>query len=321
MERPSPSSGGERSTRPMPLKQKRLSINSMNFAIPTNACAEQHVEEKHGKDSWKLKVLLFLHSSKIQLLITSLLFLDVVILFVEVFLLAEYPHCNTIQRDAISCCPVMDDHTGDDHATEDSHARFLSESDHHEDFCGSGLEAAFDYEAGCDEHKWSRVHTAESWLFGLTITILTIFAVELNIEMVVVGPFVYFRQAFFLADYLVVMVSLGLELLFHILSDDAVQSLIGLLIVGRVWRFVRIGHGIVEISYEIAHERELELLAYIEDLEDTLTANNIGCPNSDSIRKLKHQNSSGLLAEVERHHLTKLKHSGSGSHGKEGTAD
>ena len=178
-----------------------LSVRSMNFKIPTNQGAHDHAEQEHGKDSWRYKALHFLHSPKIQKLLMALLFADVIILFLELLFLATYPHCSIIERDAISCCP----------AAEEENAQHDENGGEH-DYCdASGLSAAPDYPAACDEHKWQAVHTTEEVLFALTVTILCIFMVELNVSMVALTPQIFFRQFFFLLDYIIITVSLALE--------------------------------------------------------------------------------------------------------------
>lgn len=190
----------------------RLSVRSMNFGIPTNQGAHDHAKEEHGTRSWQYRALKFIHSENVQRLLMALLFLDVIILFVELLFLASYPHCSIIVRDAISCCPP---------ATEEAAAdRFLESSsegeEEHHNFCeasssSENLQAFPQYEAGCDEHKWSTVHTVEEVLFALTITILSIFFVELNVAMVALTPQIFFRQFFFMLDYIIITVSLVLE--------------------------------------------------------------------------------------------------------------
>jgi len=155
------------------------------------------------------------HSSTIQKLLMVLLLIDVIILFVELLFLANYPHCTIIERDGISCCPINTT------STTDHERRWLADGqeadtdgdDHdHHDYCDAPGSTAFtDYPAGCDEHKWHVVHTVEEVLFALTITILCIFMVELNISMIALTPKIFFRQFFFMLDYVIITVSLVLE--------------------------------------------------------------------------------------------------------------
>jgi len=192
----------------------RLSVRSMNFNIPTTQGAHDHAKEEHGSRSWQYRALKFIHSDNVQRLLMALLFLDVIILFVELLILANYPHCSIIERDAISCCPPA--------TTEEADAvRFLESSSEHgeaeeHNFCEASSSSENllpfpQYEAGCDEHKWSTVHTVEEVLFALTITILSIFFVELNVSMVALSPQIFFRQFFFMLDYIIITVSLVLE--------------------------------------------------------------------------------------------------------------
>jgi hypothetical protein len=78
---------------------------------------------------------------------------------------------------------------------------------------------------------------------------------------------------------------------FHFAAEDALQSLAGLLVFIRIWRFVRIGHGIIEISAEWTHLQYTELLAYAEELEAIL--NEQGTPLPDSAKKIHRGESHG----------------------------
>lgn len=225
------------------------------------------------------------------MILMALLMLDVLILCIELFLLATYPTCHTIRRDAISCCSVL----------EGEAARLLAESGHSEEFCEAGLEPSPDYEAGCDEHKWEGVHTAEEVLFSFTMTILFVFFIELNISMAALGPGVFFRQIFYLLDYFIVGASIALELTFYSLSDDTVQSLVGLLVIGRIWRFVRIGHGLIEVTAELAHRKFAALLSYAEELEELLKANELEVPETEEIRQIKKE-SDEIMSELRKEH-------------------
>jgi len=96
--------------------------------------------------------------------------------------------------------------------------------------------------------------------------------------MIALGPRIFFRQVFYALDYFIVTVSLALEIVFYTIGDEVLASLIGLVILGRIWRFVRIGHGILELAEDMAHERESDLLVYAEELEILLFENNISLP-------------------------------------------
>lgn len=266
-------------------------MSSVNFAMPSDADAQKHVHDRDGgSHSWAYRALSFLHSRTLQITFCSLLLLDVAILFVELFLLATYPSCRIIERDAISCCP----------STNEDHSRWLAE-EHHE-FCDVGKEAEID--AGCDEHKWERVHTAEEVLFIVTILILVIFFIELNVTMVALRPQIFFRQFWYLLDYVIVTTSLTLELVYEFLGSQNASVMAGVLVVGRIWRFIRIGHGILEVSHELASDKYEKLLAYTEDLEDLLKTKGIQIPSE------RQKNPENILSQIQyehRHH----KHHGS----------
>ena len=65
---------------------------------------------------------------------------------------------------------------------------------------------------------------------------------------------------------------------FHFLDDAIYQSAAGLLVIFRLWRFVRIGHAIVEVTNQKAHEEYNGLLAYTEALEHLLQQHAIPVP-------------------------------------------
>jgi Ion transport protein len=276
--------------------RSRLSVHAMNFNIPTDQGVHDHVKGQYSQDSWRYKVLKFLHSNKVQIMLIGLLLLDVIILFVELLILAIYPHCSIIVRDAISCCPVT------------KAVRFLQETTDGSVCELPGTEPAPEYEAGCNENKWEAVDNAETAMFALTITILSIFMIELTISMIALTPQIFFRQFFFLLDFVIITVSLILEVIFHVFHDDLYQSLAGVLVVFRLWRFVRIGHGIMEITNEIAHKEYAGLQAYTEALEELLKEHSIPLPPSEHWLKQKLEDGN-LLSEIERAEREKLRKS------------
>ena len=252
------------------MEHGRLSTNgSLNFGIPTKEGAHSFVEQYHGNESWRMKIIEFLHKPAVSWTLMGLLLLDVVMLFVELFLLTHYPLCVTIERDCISCCPsdaALDNET--EHVAE----RFLSGDveGHHNNVCEAGLEASYGT-GGCDVHKWQTIHNVETGLYAVTITILATFFVELTMEMIALRPGIFFRQFFFALDYTIVTVSLILELSLHAVDDERLAAFLGLLIFARIWRFVRIGHGIVEVTSEYTHKKYDLLLEYTAALEEAAT--------------------------------------------------
>ena len=268
-----------------------------SLRVPAKHDAVHTAAETHGINHWKVKILHFLHSDIVQGVFMALLLADVIILFVELFLQASYPTCHIIERDAISCCsPVTDvleaaSNMTNHSTTVDEHIRrFLAgdESDHHGDshhnLCeDGGVESVYD--AACDTHKWENVHKIEIILFSLTVTILSLFLLEL-VTMAIILQKAFFRQIFYVLDFFIVATSLALELTFHFVHDDILVSIAGLLVFFRVWRFVRIGHGLVEVTAEYAHKDKEALIDYAEALELLLQKNKIELPEMS--RRVKH---------------------------------
>jgi hypothetical protein len=63
---------------------------SLYFGIPSNQETREHAEVTHGENSWRFKVVAFIHTPLIQKLLMGLLALDVGLLFLEMFLLATF---------------------------------------------------------------------------------------------------------------------------------------------------------------------------------------------------------------------------------------
>jgi len=250
------------------MEAGRLSTTNLNFGLPSNEAAQEHACCEHGEDSWRYKLLTKLHSKPVQMTLVGLLLLDVLILFTELALLASYPACFLVVRDAISCCPLPDG--GEVEAAADAAGhRFLAEDGSHSEedhlTCSDPSLYPFEeYGATCDPHKWHRVHTAELVLFCFTMTILSLMMLELLLAAAALTPCIFFRQVFYAADFIIIAVSLALEGSFHYMGQNTAQTVSGILIFIRMWRFVRIGHGIVEVTHEIAHESYQQLLAYTE---------------------------------------------------------
>ena len=237
-EHPSTAGGGGRPN----LSTRRVSVRDINYNIPALAEMGDHVDEVHGEESWRARIIHFIHQKWVQRTMLILLCLDVIFIFTELFLQSFYPLCNIVVRDCIPCCPFdgIDSHGGDKDV-----GRWLagggSGSDHHE-ICDAGFEEYTGY-SSCDTHKWHAVHTIEEVLFWCTITILSLFFIENTCEMVALTPCIYFRQFFLALDFVIITISLVLELVFHLVNRIGLEELAGLLVFIRLWRFVRIGHG------------------------------------------------------------------------------
>ena len=157
-----------KNVRQMPKRYRssmQVTKDGVNFGIPSRMSVQAFASNTFGDDSWKTNALHFIHQKSVQIILMTLLCLDILIIFIELFLMSEYPSCHLIERDCIACCSG-----GDDDAKQNR--RWLSEGgdDVHEDICQAGYDQTG--EAGCDRHKWQTVHTIEEVLFYLTVSIL-----------------------------------------------------------------------------------------------------------------------------------------------------
>eukprot|EP01083_Nonionella_stella_P023336 64540_1 len=107
-------------------------------------------------------------------------------------------------------------------------------------------------------------------LVSVSICILGVFIIELSLQMYAFGAKEWLSECLHVFDFLIVVITFSLELLMH--GNDKVQSMIGLLVVFRLWRLVRVIHVTTE-ALDLQHETELEeLKEQIEDLEQELEA-------------------------------------------------
>ena len=82
------------------------------------------------------------------------------------------------------------------------------------------------------------------------------------------GPKAYFSRPLYVLDLFVVTVSLVLEITFRVVHEDILNDLVGILILFRLWRFVRIGHGLVASTFELQEEKIHELKHYVQEVEE-----------------------------------------------------
>ncbi|KAL4458462.1 hypothetical protein ABPG75_013327 [Micractinium tetrahymenae] len=97
------------------------------------------------------------------------------------------------------------------------------------------------------------VHSVEEALSWVSISILIIFVAELGAKLAVFGHGYFTRSWWHLADAVVVVASLSLELTLK----GVAQEVASLLVFFRLWRLLRVMHGVAE-AMELNHEKELE---------------------------------------------------------------
>lgn len=235
------------------------------------------IRETHGTDSWQARLLYFLHSNKVKYLLVGLLVIDILILFVELAVAAFFPTCELVKKAAISCGPFSKS-TG-----------VLLSAAEIKYTCERGV-PNLEYPATCDPDKHPGVDVVENVLFGMTVFILSVFFVELTMVALVLGPFAFFKDWLHAIDYVVVSISLALEIAFHVDSNSVLQAITGLLVFGRLWRFIRIGHGVYEASKQVLNEKLESVLLYLERTENLLEMHGIPLPIPDDFEVRKGHN-------------------------------
>ena len=173
---------------------------------------------------------------------------------------AFFPLSQFVVRDAISCCPSTYDIT-----KEEGH-RFLGGGGSTE-ICAYPLEET-DHKAGYDYSKYPGVDVAHTALYSTTLVILASFLLELLALVYLLGPRHFCKQITYVVDLVVVAVSFSLEIFLKHASQEVLSVLPGILIIFRVWRFVRIGHGLVASTFELQQHRLHIAVSYIEELEE-----------------------------------------------------
>ena len=187
----------------------------------------------------------------------------------------EFPPCRVITRDAISCCEAPYTNTTDGDAAHHL-LRMLASKGHdtHHSFCEAGY-VETSTAAGCDPHAHQTVHDVHAGLLFTSVVILVLFEVEL-VALFAALEFNFCRNPLYVLDWFIVTASLIVELYVYI-NTQTFNDWIGLLILMRAWRFVRIGHGLLTSFYETEHGHvemmeedcdELEL--HIEHLESEI---------------------------------------------------
>ena len=185
------------------------------------------------------------------------------IILCESALDAFFPLSQLVVRDAISCCPPESGYVSSA-AKEEGH-RFLGGGGSTE-ICAYPLEET-DYKAGYDYSKYPGIHVAHTALYSITLVILSSFLLELLALVYLLGPKQFFKQVTYVVDLVIVAMSLSLEILLKHASKEVLSVIPGILIIFRVWRFVRIGHGLVASTYELQQHKLHLAVSYIEELE------------------------------------------------------
>ena len=214
----------------------RGSMMKMTATIPTKSNIEDACSEI---PSWRKRILDIVFSKSMDIFLACLIVLDVIMAFTELFIMAEYPSCDIIEKYAISCCPSE----SSNFLGSSKLGRALGLTS--DNLCEKGIEYR-DYDATCDEDDYPKgVEIANTIIFALGMVILTIFIVEQLLILIALGARKFFGNMFLVLDFVIIMMSI-LELIVFSLEGHLKQSLSAFMMIFRMWRFVRIGGGIAK---------------------------------------------------------------------------
>jgi hypothetical protein len=246
-----------------------LQATQRRRAFFTSAAEEKELAETlFSTGSWQRKVMSFLQSPRLQFLLTASLVFDVLIVVVELFMDAEFPGCNIIERDSISCCyanTTCSDYSG----------QLLAGGDYGQ-LCDAPYYDA-SYPAKCDPYKHTVVIKLHYVLFSITVAILSMYQVELILLFAVLRSH-FVRNKLYVIDTVVVTAALSLEIIVKASkSSGSGGDVAGVLTFARCWRFVRLGHGLVSSVHEAhaSHVEEVEqhvegLMSHVNALQERL---------------------------------------------------
>ncbi|KAL7500113.1 hypothetical protein ACHAWT_009500 [Skeletonema menzelii] len=275
------------------------------FAIPSTKEEITDAGKRWGDGSWQIKLLKFINSDAVQKFLVMLLVLDVMVLFIELALDAFFPLSQYVVRDAISCCPSESGYMSNKPVKEEEH-RFLGGGGSTE-ICAYPLEET-DYKAGYDYSKYPGIHPAHMALYGTTLVILSSFLLELVALVYLLGPKQFCKQFAYVVDLVIVAVSLSLEVLLKHASKEVLSVIPSILIIFRVWRFIRIGHGLVASTYEIQQHKLHLAVHYIEELEEKVKKYEDEPKRPEKMDKIiRRLSSSQIIEPGEREEMKKSK--------------
>ena len=263
----------DESADPERLKDVRASLVTLSAALaaeesrssrgnngPARQGSIQHPHHHDGgferQPGWRARLHTAIERPAVQLLLAALLAIDLFSIFAELFLEAEHPTCGKIKAN-VCCGAPPHAHAGGGGGLE--HLMVAGPvAGHH----GAAAPCPATWgDGGACAATLARLgvacvppapalHTAHTALFFATVAILGVFELELLLLVVALGPARFFTHALYVVDFVVVNASIALEWRLHDDSNDDGSAAVGLLVLVRVWRFVRIGHGILETKHK-----------------------------------------------------------------------
>lgn len=94
--------------------------------------------------------------------------------------------------------------------------------------------------------------------------------IELLALMAAISPCVFFCHFWYVLDFFIIAISLGLEASFKAIDDDQLATYVGAIVIFRMWRFVRISHGLIEVTAEVTAQKYEKVVKIAEELEERM---------------------------------------------------
>jgi len=243
--------------------------------------------QRHHHDEWQVRIKHWLHSDLVQWTLIALLLCDTLFVVFELLIESEYPGCDSVVKWCVSCCSA--ENSASAVSAVLSSDRLLGEHPHHNQLCEAPYEPTFETSAGCDPHAHAWTHTMHSVLTLLSVLILTTFELEL-IGMISCLKGLFFRSRLYILDLFIVTFSLGILLYIYDVQwqsahDENLHSpehlkrldrLKNLLLLSRLWRMVRLAHGIATALQEVVSKTKEDVAWRVDELRDKLAT----CENS-----------------------------------------
>ena len=204
---------------------------------------------QYGEQNWRVKTFQLLHDQRVILTLAFFMFLDIVLLLIGLLLESTYPECSLIlprlDCGASSCMMVMTDK-----------GEFLK--------C----------DKQCVENPPS-IDSLKELIPNVSICILLVFLFEIMINALVLGVRGFLQNSFLVFDFVIVVVSLGLEMatIMQHLSDagDLQAITLPLLIFSRSWRLLRLGYSAYGEARDL-YERRIDEVTKENDILKALVA-------------------------------------------------
>lgn len=273
------------------------------------------VSDRYGPESWQADLVRKLQSQEVQIALICFLLLDVIFIFAELFIEAEYPTCRTMSHRAVSCCAASEGRQlGGAFHVHDEKSALLAHQIGFFPECPSPLVAAPAANGlQCLEGDQQWAHVMHEALTVGSLCILGVFAVELGLLLSALGS-LFLRSWAYVLDLVIISSSLTIMLYVYWARAHAratgdvvgLEGLQGIIMFARCWRFVRVGHGIALSMHDLVHASHVQLQHKIEGMRQALHVMEAnarmegrpGAKNSDPEMEKVHD----LLRQVSSHY-------------------